>query len=561
MYKATTSYVFDNLSWLTAKKNKEELAKKNPQNPVLDQSDEEFLHRVASKEAPIAPLPPTVIKEDGTEEEASQQAADNAGTVALPQSPAVEETKDDHSAAPEKKADSGEDKAALEEEKAAHADEEAAPGGEEAAPADDKTAPSDVKAASADDKAPYADEETASAEVKAAPADDTTEKTSSGDQDSKKTEDASTDQSSADAKDETKSPKQTKSTWSSYVPSIPAIPSMTWRSNKTTGDKESTDTATKDDNKEESKQDKADEKAEGQMPAGVTITEDVKLNDNGSETQDEKEVSVLLDKLHLSSINNRVFSFSQKSQDIYSEFTVILKDMINGVPTAYQDMEKLMKDNEGHLGETFASMPPFVQTLIKSMPSKLGSTLGPEVFAAASDKPGADMKARLNAASHEQPQKMQPQKNKKRKVPDIKSIAKDRGMVTTMLSNIVNFLKLRFPFLLSTTNVVMTLSTFILLLVFWYCHKRGKEVRLSREAEAQLSAASDASEADEDEDDEDDAEKEEQDEEAGAEEAVAVPDDDEATEKAKSSTAESSSENPTRDAQAIIEEAEGKQKA
>ncbi|GAB7339432.1 hypothetical protein MBLNU457_6064t1 [Dothideomycetes sp. NU457] len=542
MYKATTNYVFDNLSWLTAKKNKEELAKKNPKNPVLDQSDEEFLHRVASKEAPIAPLPPTVIKEDGTEEEASQQAADKAGTVALPQSPAAEETKDPHNAAPEKKADSGEDKVALAEEKAAHADEDAAPAGKEAAPADDKAAPSDVKAASADDKAPSADEMAASAEEKA---DDDTDKTASGDQDSKKTEDAATNQSSAAAKDETKSPKQTKSTWSSYVPSIP---SMTWRSNKTTGDKESVDASTKD-NKDESK-DKVDEKTEGQMPAGVTITEDVKLNDNGTETQDEKEVSVLLDKLHLSSINNRVFSFSQKSQDIYSEFTVILKDMINGVPTAYQDMEKLMKDNEGHLSETFASMPPFVQTLIKSMPSKLGTTLGPEIFAAAGDKPGADMKARLDAASHEQPQK---NKNKKRKVPDIKSIAKDRGMVTTMLSNIVNFLKLRFPFLLTTTNVVMTLSTFILLLVFWYCHKRGKEVRLSREAEAQLSAASDASEADEDDDDEDLNEKEEQ------EEAVAVPDDDKSTEKPKSSTADSASE--SRDAQSIIEEAESKQKA
>jgi len=332
------------------------------------------------------------------------------------------------------------------------------------------------------------------------------------------------------------------------------MPPLTWRSNKTSGSKVSDETSNEG-TKDDPKQDKVDEKVEGQMPAGVTITEDVKLNDNGNETQDEKEVSVLLDKLHLSSINNRVFSFSQKSQNIYSDFTVILKDMINGAPTAYEDMEKLLKENEGHLGETFASMPPFVQTLIKSLPSKLGTTLGPEVFAAASDKPGADMKARLDTASKT------PQKNKKRKVPNVQSLAKDKGMVTTMLSNIVNFLKVRFPFLLTTTNVVMTLSTFILLLVFWYCHKRGKEVRLSREAEAQLSAASDVSEMEEDEDEEDIAEKAEQEEGPGGGVAVADPEGSQPTEKLDESTSDHAPEEKSRDARAIIEEAESKQKA
>lgn len=494
MYKAT-SYVFDSLSWTRAKKNKEELEKTNPQNPVLDQQDEDFLHRVASKEAPVAPLPPTVINNDGQEHEATQQSADNAGAVALPQSPAVEET------------------------------------------------PTIQKSSVPDETAPQTDEKLASS-----PEDDFTKKTPSADQDSNTIEGATAEQSSRESKEEvSKEPQQPKSTWASYVPSVPSIPSipsmpaMTWRSNKTTGDKASMEKSTEENNG------KVDEKVESQMPAGVTITEDVKLTDNGNETQDEKEVSVLLDKLNLSSINNRVFSFSQKSQDIYSEFTVILKDMINGAPTAYQDMEKLLKENEGHLGETFASMPPFVQTLIKSLPAKLGTTLGPEVFAAASDKPGTDMKTRLDTASKS------PQKNKKRKVPNVQSLAKDKGMVTTMLSNIVNFLKIRFPFLLTTTNVVMTLSTFILLLVFWYCHKRGKEVRLSREAEAQLSAASDVSEMEEDEEGEDIAEKAEQEESAGSGVAVADPAGSESSEKPDAST--------SRDAQAIIEEAESKQKA
>ena len=518
MYKAT-SYVFDSLSWTKAKKNKEELEKTNPQNPVLDQQDEEFLHRVASKEAPIAPLPPTVINDDGQEREATQQSADNAGAVALPQSPAVGEVS---------------------------ADQKPTVAAEKAAPADEKSAPAEETPASADEKPAQP------------PVDDSAEKSSSGDQDSKMTEEATVERSSTETKGKTgEGPQQTKNTWSSYVPSVPSMPSMpplTWRSNKTSGSKVSDETSNEG-TKDDPKQDKVDEKVEGQMPAGVTITEDVKLNDNGNETQDEKEVSVLLDKLHLSSINNRVFSFSQKSQNIYSDFTVILKDMINGAPTAYEDMEKLLKENEGHLGETFASMPPFVQTLIKSLPSKLGTTLGPEVFAAASDKPGADMKARLDTASKT------PQKNKKRKVPNVQSLAKDKGMVTTMLSNIVNFLKVRFPFLLTTTNVVMTLSTFILLLVFWYCHKRGKEVRLSREAEAQLSAASDVSEMEEDEDEEDIAEKAEQEEGPGGGVAVADPEGSQPTEKLDESTSDHAPEEKSRDARAIIEEAESKQKA
>ena len=231
--------------------------------------------------------------------------------------------------------------------------------------------------------------------------------------------------------------------------------------------------------------------------------------------------------------------------------------MINGAPTAYQDMEKLLKDNEGHLDELFKGMPPFVQTLIKSMPAKLGSTLGPEIMAAASEKPGADMKARLETASKSPTQ----QKKRKSTVPDIKSLSKERGVITSMLTNIVNFLKLRFPFLLTTTNVVMTLSTFILLLVFWYCHKRGKEVRLSKEAEARLAAGLEVSDI-EDSSEDDISAKADHEEQPSSGVVVAEPGEGEPAEDLDASTAdhvpeksEPSSES-TRDAKTIIEEHE-----
>ncbi|GAM82484.1 hypothetical protein ANO11243_004640 [Dothideomycetidae sp. 11243] len=226
-------------------------------------------------------------------------------------------------------------------------------------------------------------------------------------------------------------------------------------------------------------------------PPGVTVAENVKL-DQAKIDEDHKEVSVLLDRLNLSSINNRVFSFSKESEKLYEEFTVVLKDMINGAPTAYQDMEKLLKDNDAQLRTMFKNMPPFVQTLVKSLPAKLGGTLGPEILAATSNKPGADMKSRMQAAS--QPSTSGPAvKKQKSQVPSIKGLANEKGAVAGMLRSIVTFLKARFPAFVTGTNVIMSIAVFVLLFVFYYCHKRGRETRLQREADAaSITEASDA---------------------------------------------------------------------
>ena len=45
----------------------------------------------------------------------------------------------------------------------------------------------------------------------------------------------------------------------------------------------------------------------------------------------------------------------------------------------------------------------------------------------------------------------------------------------------MNFLKFRFPALATGTNLIMSLAVFVLLFVFWYCHKRGRETRLEKE--------------------------------------------------------------------------------
>jgi hypothetical protein len=188
--------------------------------------------------------------------------------------------------------------------------------------------------------------------------------------------------------------------------------------------------------------------------------EDGTIDEAATKEKQEKEVSVLLDNLSLSSINNRVFSFSAESQKYYDRFTQVLKDTLNGAPTAYEDMDKLMRDAGPTLEKNFASMPPFVQTLVKSLPAKLGASLGPELMAAASEKPGHDMKARMEAGEKGEEASTDGQKKKKRRIPGLKSLTSSNGVVASILRNIVNFLQVRFPFLVSTTNVVMSLAVF-----------------------------------------------------------------------------------------------------
>jgi hypothetical protein len=151
---------------------------------------------------------------------------------------------------------------------------------------------------------------------------------------------------------------------------------------------------------------------------------------------------------------------------------------MNGAPTAYEDMDKLMKDAGPQLEKQFQSMPPFVQTLVKSLPAKLGTSLGPELLAAASEKPGNDMQARMKNASKKpagdanisttgassstatKEGESSEGAKKKRKIPGLKGLVSEQGAVASVLRNVVNFLRVRFPFLASTTNVVMSLAVF-----------------------------------------------------------------------------------------------------
>lgn len=205
------------------------------------------------------------------------------------------------------------------------------------------------------------------------------------------------------------------------------------------------------------KTEKLSKKERGQMADDLmAAAATAKQAEEEEQRKEDKELTEVLDQLNLSAVNNRVFSFSKESEALLNKFTQILKDIINGVPTAYNDLEKLFTDYDTQLKKMYGGLPPFLQNMVKSLPAKLTATLGPELMAASAEKPGFDAKAAGAGAS----------KAKKSKIPGIpaipslKSLVTAQGAVATALRSIVNFLKFRFPMLATGTNLIMSLAVF-----------------------------------------------------------------------------------------------------
>ncbi|KAF2236772.1 hypothetical protein EV356DRAFT_497668 [Viridothelium virens] len=195
---------------------------------------------------------------------------------------------------------------------------------------------------------------------------------------------------------------------------------------------------------------------------GVPLNPDGTVNQEEATKQQAHDLSNVLSKLNLSAINNRVFSLSSESQDLLEKFNVVLRDLVNGGPTAYHDLEKLLDERSKQLSTMWSQLPPFVQTLVKSLPAKMGSSFGPELFAAAAEKPDAKMSASSTSAASASEVKIPDakKKTKKNRMPSMKSLVTEKGAVVQMLRSILNFLQARFPAFVSGTNVLMSLAVF-----------------------------------------------------------------------------------------------------
>lgn len=417
------SSYFNIASYARAKKNKDDLEKTQPQKPVLKDEDEKFLERVASSESASNPVEgsevPTKISDDGEEKVAAEKdvASDAPDQAVIPE---TRPPASDASSRPTSRDKKGKDRKSFD-----------LPSQEEAEAAtrgwSDQVKLDDDNGSAGAEKRTWASF-LPSIKSPAKRADNSSQQ----EQDQHNSKENET----SDSK-----PRTWTEYASSITPSIPSLPAWTKKSK----DKDS-------------------------EPEPV-YNEDGTINEEKTKEKQEKEVSVLLDNLNMSTINNRVFALNQSTQHIYDRFAEVLKDTINGGPTAYEDMEKLMKEAGPQLEKQFKSMPPFVQTLVKSLPAKLSGTLGPELLAAASEKPGADMKTSLESASKGETvvegkgKGKEPEKKSKRRIPGIKSLISKEGAVAGILRNTVNFIQTRFPFLASTTNVVMSLAVFSKLII------------------------------------------------------------------------------------------------
>lgn len=167
--------------------------------------------------------------------------------------------------------------------------------------------------------------------------------------------------------------------------------------------------------------------------------------------KEEDDISKVLEELNLAAVNNRAFSLSKESQVLVQKFTLILKDLVNGVPTAYDDLIKLIDDSSGTLSKNYEHLPSYLKKLIATLPTKLTSSLAPELLAVATEAQGASAAAAAGGFSAAAKKVLTPS--------SLKTLITKPGAVAGMLRAIMNALKLRWPAFMGT-NVLLSLGLF-----------------------------------------------------------------------------------------------------
>ncbi|KAL7921646.1 hypothetical protein ACQKWADRAFT_294880 [Trichoderma austrokoningii] len=260
---------------------------------------------------------------------------------------------------------------------------------------------------------------------------------------------------------------------------------------KKTTDDEKEDTAKKEDEaaKSADKADKAKEKkpnrlsllftrskkpAEAPKPkASDSLKPDVENVTPKEAEREQKDLTRVLDRLSLSAQNNKVVSESKDSSaDLLQRFTQVFKDLVNGVPTAYDDLTKLIEDRDGSINKLFDKLPQSLKKLVTQLPDKLTSTLAPELLAAAAESQGIKV---VEGGVKGTAKRMLMGQN-------LADLVKRPGAIVGMLKAIVEVLKSRWPAFIGM-NVIWSVALSLLLVVLWYCYKRGREERMLREAE------------------------------------------------------------------------------
>ena len=211
------------------------------------------------------------------------------------------------------------------------------------------------------------------------------------------------------------------------------------------------------------RRDSRDAKAEGRE-ATATGLGDIAQKLKKSELEDsdedkevkreEEDMTIVLERLNLAAINNRVFSISEETQELLQKFNLVFKDLVNGVPTAYDDLESLLTNGDRQLQKTFNSLPGFLQKLIERLPETLTKGMAPEIMAAAAERAqrsGFNMDNAGKAATAASKMGF--------KTPSLKELVGKPTAITGMLRSIIVYLRARFPAFLGM-NVLWSLAMF-----------------------------------------------------------------------------------------------------
>ncbi|KAF8706037.1 hypothetical protein RHS03_04843, partial [Rhizoctonia solani] len=202
-------------------------------------------------------------------------------------------------------------------------------------------------------------------------------------------------------------------------------------------------------------------------------------------TKEQKDLAEVLDSLNMQAGQQGIAFTTPDTKALLQQFTQIIKDLVNGVPTAYNDLIEFLESSSTQLSKEWNSLPSSFQKLIRSLP--LG--IPPDVFAAmtaaaAVPTTGDQSQAETAPKSSAGPgSKFNP----------MSFFTKTNPKTGTKSRTLPGPGQTRFP-LLAGTNALMSMGISILMLLLWYCHKRGKEVRLQKEAEDAKLEAKDAPE-------------------------------------------------------------------
>lgn len=131
------------------------------------------------------------------------------------------------------------------------------------------------------------------------------------------------------------------------------------------------------------------------------------------------------------------------------KFTVILKDLVNGVPTAYDDLVYLLDESQEQLQNNYWRLPSYLQRLIRTLPARLSGGLGPEILATAAASAGSAGQSGTKHAAGKGGLR----------IPSLKDMVTKPGAVAGALKAIMNFLKLRWPAFIGT-NLLWSLGLF-----------------------------------------------------------------------------------------------------